>query len=92
MDKKKYLLNIKRKQEMSNEEFTMFLLNNYPAGQLAELVTDLLNEQPEELKPIVISQEEFEQHFKIRGITADNKIEKRGRPRKEKTEEGPAIF
>ena len=66
----------------SVDELTDYILNNMPVRQIAESLAIMVYES-ETVKPITISQEEFEKHFRIRGITANNEIERRGRPRKE---------
>ena len=77
MDKK---ILAKRVNGMSIEEATHYLMNNYPVTQIAELLADLLLSDYQPVKPIIISEEDFAQHFRIKGITADGIAEKRGRP------------
>ena len=81
MDKR---LIAKRVQGMSIDEAAQYLMNNYPVTQIAEVLADMLLSDFQPVKPIVMTQEEFSQHFKIRGFSgADNQIiERRGRPRK----------
>ena len=75
----------KRVQGMSIDEAAQYLMNNYPVTQIAEVLADLLLTDFQPMKPMVISQEEFEQHFRIRGFGSGSDsqvIERRGRPRK----------
>lgn len=55
-------------------------------GQIIELCAGLLVEQ-EQAERIVISQEQFNAFFKIRGLNADGERETRGRKRKNIAEE-----
>ena len=71
----------KRVQGMSIDEAAQYLINNYPVTQIAEALADYFLSDSTQVKPITISQEEFDTHFRIRGITADNQVERRGRPR-----------
>jgi hypothetical protein len=72
----------KRVQGMSLDQAAQYLVNNYPVTQIAEALADYFLSDSTQVKPITISQEEFDAHFRIRGITADNQVERRGRPRK----------
>ena len=78
MDKKQLA---KRVNGYSIDEAAQYLINNYPVTQIAEALADMLLSDYAEVKPITISEEEFRKYFKIRGITADNQLERRGRPR-----------
>lgn len=71
----------KRVQGMSLDQAAQYLVNNYPVTQIAEALADYFLSDSAQVKPITISEEEFRIHFKIRGITADNQLERRGRPR-----------
>lgn len=66
---------------MSLDQAAQYLVNNYPVTQIAEALADYFLSDSTQVKPITISEEEFRNHFKIRGITADNQLERRGRPR-----------
>lgn len=90
-DIKTAVLKRMRGTRMSVEEVKEYLVNNYPVTQIAEALAELLFEAPEEFKPVVISQEDFDRHFRIRGVTADNRAEKRGRPRKV-VDNGPELL
>ena len=47
-------------------ELSKYLLNNYPATQLAEaLAQELIESQVS--KPIVLTKEQFETHFRVQG-------------------------
>lgn len=77
---------------MSIEEATQYLMNNYPVTQIAESLADLLLSDYQPVKPIIISEEDFAQHFRIKGITADGTAENRGRPKKEKPNDDPQLI
>lgn len=69
--------------EMSIEQLANHLLRNYPVYEIAMSLAETINyEAP---KPITITREEFEQHFRIRGVRADGSSELRGRPRTDST-------
>lgn len=74
----------KRVEGMSLDEASKYLTNNYPVTQIAEALADFLLSDSKTAKPIIITQEEFEAHFRIKGFTVDNAVERRGRPRKVK--------
>ena len=79
MDKKQLA---KRVQGMSIDEAAQYLTNNYPVTHIAEALADFLLSDGAQMKPIVISMEEFDAHFRIKGVTSDNQVERRGRPKK----------
>lgn len=65
--------------EMSIEQLANYLIKTYPVYEIAMSLAETINyEAP---KPITITREEFEQHFRIRGVRADGSSENRGRPR-----------
>ncbi len=69
---------------MSLEEFATYLTYNFPAYQMALTIGEILRDEP--VKPIAISQEEFDAHFRIKGtrFVEGNMIEEtRGRKSKE---------
>ena len=69
--------------EMPLTELTDYLMRNYPVYEIARSLAETINyETP---KPITITREEFEQHFRIRGVRADGSSELRGRPRADST-------
>lgn len=70
----------KRVEGMSLDEASKYLTNNYPVTQIAEALADFLLSDSRVAKPIIITQEEFEAHFRIKGFTAEGASEKRGRP------------
>lgn len=52
--------------------------------QLRELIIEFLTQpEPEPLKKISVTQEQFKTYFKVTGITESGEVERRGRPRKE---------
>ena len=73
MDKKQIA---KRVQGMSIDEAATYLMNNYPVTQISEALADLLLTDYQPIKPIIISDEEFNAHFRIKGTTADNQVAK----------------
>ena len=68
---------------MSLEQLADYLLKTYPVYEIALSLAETINyEAP---KPITISQEEFERHFRIRGtrdVDGNMVKETRGRPSK----------
>lgn len=48
------------------KELSRYLLNNYPATQLAEALAEELIENTSS-KPIVLTREQFETHFRVQG-------------------------
>lgn len=77
MDKK---VLAKRVQGMSIDEAAAYLMNNYPVTQISEALADLLLTDYQPIKPIIITEEEFNAHFRIRGTTLSGTAENRGRP------------
>lgn len=70
--------------EMSLEKLADYLLKNYPVYEIAMSLAETIQYEP--VKPIAISREEFEAHFRIRGVKADGTEENRGRPRSVKSD------
>ena len=68
--------------EMTKEQLANYLLKTFPVYEIALALAETINY--EEPKPITITQEEFEAHFRIRGIKPDGTPENRGR-RKDRT-------
>ena len=68
--------------EMTKEQLANYLLKTFPVYEIALALAETINF--EEPKPITITQEEFEAHFRIRGIKPDGTPENRGR-RKDRT-------
>ena len=65
--------------EMTHEQLANYLLRTYPVMEIALSLAETINyESP---KPITITMEEFEQHFRIRGVRPNGDKELRGRPR-----------
>lgn len=65
--------------EMPLQQLADYLLRTYPVYEIALSLAETINyEAP---KPITITKEEFEQHFRIRGVKSDGSEEKRGRPK-----------
>lgn len=65
--------------EMTHEELANYLLRTYPVYEIALSLAETI--EYEAPKPITITREEFEQHFKIRGVRSDGEKELRGRPK-----------
>lgn len=68
--------------EITLEQLANYMLRNFPVYDIALSLAETINF--EVYKPITISKEEFEQHFRIRGIRENGDAELRGRPRAEK--------
>lgn len=62
--------------EISAKEVADYLLRTFPVTEIALALAETLDF---DFKPITITQEEFNLHFRIRGIKADGSIENRGR-------------
>ncbi len=67
---------------MSLERLADYLMKNYPVYEIALSLAETIHYT--EPKPIVISEEEFRTHFRIRGVKDSGEAELRGRPRKDK--------
>lgn len=67
--------------EISTERLADYLLRNYPIFEIAKALAETIHY--EEPKPITITREEFNAHFRIRGVRADGTEETRGRSKKE---------
>lgn len=65
--------------EMTLEQLADYLLKTYPVYEIALSLAETIQYEP--VKPITISREEFEAHFRIRGVKSDGSEEKRGRPK-----------
>lgn len=62
--------------EISVKQVADYLLRTYPVTEIALALAETLDF---DFKPITLTQEEFNQHFRIRGIKPDGTEEKRGR-------------
>ena len=69
--------------EVTLDQLAEYLLKNFPVYEIARSLAETI--EYNEPKPIVISQEEFSQHFRIRGVRADGELELRGRPKSDTT-------
>lgn len=67
--------------EISVKQVADYLLRTYPVTDIALALAETLDF---DFKPITISKEEFELHFRIRGIKPDGTPENRGK-RRDKT-------
>lgn len=67
--------------EISVKEVADYLLRTYPVTEIALALAETLDF---DFKPITITQEEFNLHFRIRGIKPDGTPENRGK-RKDRT-------
>lgn len=63
--------------EIAPKQFAEYLLRTYSAFDIALSFVELVDGVS---KPITITQEEFDAHFRIKGIRADGTVERRGRP------------
>ncbi len=61
--------------ELSKERFADYLLRTFPASEIALALVETLDI---EYKPIAITLEEFNTHFRIKGVRADGTPENRG--------------
>ena len=68
---------------MSLDALAEYLLKTYPVYEIARSLAETI--QYTEPKPIVISEEEFRTHFRIRGTRNSGEEERRGRPRADST-------
>ena len=66
---------------ISKKQFAEYLYTTFPTSAIAMALVECMEV---DLKPITITQEEFNTHFRIRGIRADGSLEKRGSHRKNK--------
>lgn len=61
--------------EISQKQLADYLLRTFPASEIALALAETLDI---DIKPIAISQQEFDLHFRIKGIRADGTPENRG--------------
>ena len=66
--------------EISTKDVADYLLRTYPVTEIALALAETLDI---DIKPITITQEEFNLHFRIRGIKPDGTPENRGRRAKD---------
>lgn len=66
--------------EISTKEVADYLLRTYPVTEIALALAETMGF---DFKPITITQEEFNLHFRIRGIKPDGSPENRGRRTKD---------
>ena len=67
--------------EISQKQLADYLLRTFPASEIALALAETLDI---DIKPITISKEEFDRHFRIKGTRADGTPENRGK-RRDKT-------
>ena len=60
--------------EISAKEVADYLLRTFPASEIALALVETLDF---DIKPITITQEEFNLHFRIKGVRADGTPENR---------------
>ena len=58
------------------------LLEKYPLKSLISDLIELVKEQPSVAPKVVITQEQFNNHFRIVGVNPDGTQQKRGRKKK----------
>lgn len=68
--------------ELSTKQFADYLLRTFPVTEIALALAENF-EYEQDMKPIVISQDEFNAHFRIRGTRTDGETERRGRKPKD---------
>ena len=61
--------------EISRKELADYLIRTFPASEIALALVETLDF---DIKPIAITQEEFNIHFRIKGTRADGTPENRG--------------
>ena len=61
--------------EISQKQLADYLLRTFPASEIALALAETLDIY---IKPIAISQQEFDLHFRIKGVRADGTPENRG--------------
>ena len=66
---------------ISKKQFAEYLYTTFPASEIAMALVECMEV---DLKPITITQEEFNTHFRIKGIRPDGSPETRGSHRKNK--------
>ena len=66
-----------RTGDMSTKSLADYLLRTYPVTEIALALAETMTYDPP--KPITLTQEEFNEHFRIRGVRPDGEIERRGR-------------
>lgn len=71
------------KKNQTKEEIVDFLLKNYSITQIVEELAEFIMNYSQPTPKIVISQEDFDAHFRIRGTREDGEKENRGRKPKE---------
>ena len=67
--------------QMTLDKLTEYLIRNFSIYDIAHSLAETIDY--EEPKPIVLTKEEFEAHFRIRGIKPDGTPELRGRRTKD---------
>lgn len=67
--------------EISTKGLADYLLRTYPASEIALALAETMTF---DFRPIAITQEEFDRHFRIKGTRADGTPENRGK-RRDKT-------
>ena len=66
--------------EISTQGLADYLLRTFPVTEIALALAETVAFDAE-FKPITLTQEEFNLHFRIRGIKPNGEKEKRGRPK-----------
>lgn len=69
--------------ELSTKDLADYLLRTYPASEIALALAETFAFE-DAFKPIAITQEEFNLHFRIKGVRADGTPENRGKRRKDR--------
>lgn len=81
---------IKLKKGLTENEMRAEIYK-YPLNEIVDTLLDYMMNEPEDVNKIIITQEQFDKYFKIRGLRVDGDgqilAERRGRPRKITTNE-----
>lgn len=87
LDIKKQTLKALQSGELSVAAFAEELINNYPTKAIALAFAELLTTQPEPVDKILVTEEQFNKYFKIKGINSVTGLaEHRGRKPKDNGE------
>ena len=74
-------------KKFSNREEVLEYLNSLPMQQVINVAADaIMQNQNNSFQKIVLTQDQFQQFFRIRGINENGEVETRGRKRLEQIE------
>lgn len=66
--------------DISTKDLADYLLRTYPVTEISLALAEIIGYEAD-FKPIIITPEEFNQHFRLRGTKPDGSPETRGRRR-----------